>query len=150
MRSRLTQFCFRGHWIFHFMKANFGLASTCQTRPPPRHTAHLFSLRAAVPRALNTMTEPSSACPKSGWGRESKSGARQMAISPTVHTHPAMIRRTCTRVHFACALGEFPTPFCISDRIPMVRHGERMVKLMQVLRVRYHCECQVGKMDARA
>ena len=68
MRSRLTQFCFRGHWIFHFMKANFGLASTCQTRPPPRHTAHLFSLRAAVPRALNTMTEPSSACPKSGGG----------------------------------------------------------------------------------
>ena len=109
---------------FPFYDTKFGPASTGQTRLPPRRTAHLVSLHAAVPRTLNTTTKPSSACPKSGGEQGSRSGARQLTISPSAHIHLATIRRTCTRVHVACTLGEFPTPRSISERIQSLRHGE--------------------------
>ena len=134
---------------FPFYGSRFGLALTGQTRPLARHTERLFSLHAAVPRALNTATEPSSACAKSGGGGAARSGARQITINPPVHAHPAMIRITYVRLDFACTLGAFPIPCGISERIQMLRHGGGTMKLpslslSQAMRVRYHCECKVG------
>ena len=152
MCSRLTRFCSRGHGTFHFMIPNLGqLRLTKQGCPHAApHTyshstrpfrVHSIRRRSHRPRALSRGGRGSGGC---------RSEARQLTISPSAHIHLATIRRTCTRVHVACTLGEFPTPCSISERIPMLRHGEGMAKLVQAMRVRDHCECNVGEMDARA
>ena len=69
---------------FPFYGSKFGLALTGQTRPLARHTERLFSLHAAVPRALNTTTEPSSACAKSGGGEGGRRGQGRGRL-PSTH-----------------------------------------------------------------
>ena len=84
---------------FPFYGSRFGLALTGQTRPLARHTERLFSLHAAVPRALNTATEPSSACAKSGggWGGEVRGAAD--------YHQPTSARSPCHDTHNLRAFG---------------------------------------------
>ena len=85
---------------FPFYDTKFGPASTDQTRLPPRRTAHLFSLHAAVPRTLNTTTKPSSACPKSGDGGGEQVGVTEAGHQPiSAHSpcHDTQNLRTCSR-----------------------------------------------------
>ena len=84
---------------FPFYDTKFGPASTDQTRLPPRRTAHLFSLHAAVPRTLNTTTKPSSACPQSrGAGEQVGSAAADhQPISAHSPCHDTQNLHACSR-----------------------------------------------------
>ena len=73
---------------------------TGQTRLFARHTARLFSCYAAVPRALNTTAEPSSACAKSGGG----GGGCEIRGAVDYH-QPTSARSPCHNTHNVRAVG---------------------------------------------